>query len=159
MAPQLWHQLLVLPLDFVVSVLPTPLRDPSQGAGEPRYGGLTLDHPMCLPGAAPIVGEAQKLKGLRPSVLLVAVLLVWRGWSREPNHAGLVSPNPTITPSRAKEIKSHVGPKCYARHARSSESGLLTTVNESNCLILLHLCFLIAIHDRDVGLGRLTSVP
>jgi hypothetical protein len=90
MAPQLWHQLLVLPRDFVVSVLPTPLRDPSQGAGEPRCGGLALDHPMPLPGAAPVVGKAQKLKGLRPSFLLVAVLLIGIGWSREPNHAGLV---------------------------------------------------------------------
>ncbi len=91
MAAHLGHQLLVLPRHRIMPMVSTPLRDPFQGAGEPRGGGLALDDPIPLLRTPPVVSKAQKLEGLWFYVLLLETArLCGIEGARKPYHAGLL---------------------------------------------------------------------
>ena len=49
-----------------VAVAAAPLVETTQGPGEPGPGRLALHHPVALPGAPPMVGEAEHVKAAFP---------------------------------------------------------------------------------------------
>ena len=65
MTAQFLIQLLVLLRDRQMPIVLTPLVDVSDGATEAISGGLEYDNPVTFPGACPIMGESQKVKGTR----------------------------------------------------------------------------------------------
>src|SRR5262245_38308213 len=91
MATYLGHQLFMLPRDRIMPVVSAPLGNPFQGTGEPSRRGLTLDHPIPLLRAPPVVSKAKKLKCLRFYLWLLEPLR-FSGieGTREPYHTGLV---------------------------------------------------------------------
>jgi hypothetical protein len=62
MAAQLLVEILVLLTDRQVSIVSAPVVDAANRSCEAIRGGLEFDHPVPIPGACPIMSEAQVIK-------------------------------------------------------------------------------------------------